>query len=51
MFTHALLIRGGEVVRSGRTEDVLTTNGLSEFFEAPVVVEKHGDRIYVRVAE
>ncbi|SFT09434.1 ABC transporter ATP-binding protein [Paenibacillus sp. BC26] len=51
VFTHALLIRGGEVVRRGRTEDVLTTDGLSDFFEAPVAVEKHGDRIYVRVAE
>ncbi|MFC4810446.1 ABC transporter ATP-binding protein [Paenibacillus sp. GCM10023250] len=50
-FTHALLIRGGEVVRSGRTEDVLTTDGLSAFFESPVAVEKHGERVYVRVAD
>jgi len=49
VFTHALLIRGGEMMRSGRTEDVLTTGGLSAFFESPVVVEKHGDRVYVRV--
>ncbi|WP_407673300.1 ABC transporter ATP-binding protein [Paenibacillus silvisoli] len=51
VFTHALLVRGGEVVRSGRTEEVLTSDGLSDFFEAPVAVDKHGERVYVRVAD
>lgn len=50
-FTHALLIRGGEIVSSGRTEDVLTTSALSDFFQSPVAVEKHGERVYVRIAE
>ncbi|OPA72977.1 molybdenum ABC transporter ATP-binding protein [Paenibacillus selenitireducens] len=51
VFTHALLIRGGEAVRCGRTEEVLTEEGLSEFFESPVVVEKHRERVYVRMAD
>ncbi|AZN42407.1 ABC transporter ATP-binding protein [Paenibacillus albus] len=51
VFTHALLIRSGEVVHSGRTEDVLTTDRLSEFFESPVIVEEHNERVYVRIED
>ncbi|MDF2722097.1 MAG: molybdenum transporter ATP-binding protein [Paenibacillus sp.] len=51
VFTHALLLRRGEVVRSGLCEDVLTTATLSAFFESPVMLEKHNDRVYVRAAE
>lgn len=51
VFSHALLLRGGEVAYSGRTEDVLTTDRLSDFFEAPVELDKHNDRVYVRVAD
>ncbi|AJY74638.1 hypothetical protein [Paenibacillus beijingensis] len=40
--------RFGEVVQSGRTADVMTTRTLSGFFEAPVAVDRHGDRFYVR---
>lgn len=49
-FTHTLLLRRGEVFQSGLTEDIMQTNILSEFFESPVVVEKHDQRVYVRVA-
>jgi len=51
VFSHALLMRGGRAVRSGRTEDVLTTETLSEFFETPVVAETHRGRVYLRVGE
>ncbi|MGN7360250.1 MULTISPECIES: ABC transporter ATP-binding protein [unclassified Paenibacillus] len=49
-FSHVLLIRNGEAVGSGRTEEILTARNLSEFFESPVDVDRHGDRFYVRVA-
>lgn len=48
VFGHALLLRRGEVFRSGSTGDVLTDGTLSRFFEAPVAVERHGDRYFVR---
>ncbi|WP_040952633.1 ABC transporter ATP-binding protein [Gorillibacterium massiliense] len=50
-FSHVLLIRDGTVIRSGKNEDVLTTEVLSEFYEAPVTVEKHGERVYVRTTD
>ncbi|GMK38536.1 ABC transporter ATP-binding protein [Paenibacillus sp. CCS19] len=51
VFTHTLLIRQGEIVRSGRNEDVLTSDVLSGFYDSPVVVETHGDRVYVRIGD
>lgn len=50
-FSHVLLMRRGEAVGSGKTEDILTADNLSGFFESPVVVDRHGERFYVRVAE
>ncbi|GIP34341.1 ABC transporter ATP-binding protein [Paenibacillus sp. J2TS4] len=50
-FSHTLLLRRGEVIRSGETEHILETATLSEFFETPVVVENHRQRVFVRVAE
>lgn len=50
-FSHVLLMRRGEAVGSGKTEDILTAENLSGFFESPVVVDRHGERFYVRVAE
>ncbi len=51
VFSHVLLMRRGEAVGSGKTEEILTADNLSEFFESPVDVDRHGDRFYVRVAE
>ncbi|MFD0717518.1 ABC transporter ATP-binding protein [Paenibacillus sp. GCM10027626] len=48
LFSHTLLLRRGEVIQSGRTEDILQTETLSHFFEAPVIVERHQERVYVR---
>ncbi|SET90975.1 ABC transporter ATP-binding protein [Paenibacillus sp. NFR01] len=50
VFSHTLLLRRGEVVQSGESADLLTTDVLSSFFEAEVVVDKHGERVYVRAA-
>ncbi|MET3549101.1 iron complex transport system ATP-binding protein [Paenibacillus favisporus] len=50
-FSHVLLMRRGEAVCSGRTDDVLTADTLSDLFESPVEVDRHGERVYVRVAE
>ncbi len=49
VFSHTLLLRQGEVVRSGATEQIMEAETLSDFFNAPVAVEKHQDRVYVRV--
>ncbi|MGF9911693.1 ABC transporter ATP-binding protein [Paenibacillus ehimensis] len=49
-FSHTLLLRRGEVVRSGPTESILEADILTDFFEAPVEVEKHRQRVYVRAA-
>ena len=46
-FTHALLIRRGNIHSSGKTSDVLTEENLSSFFEAPVHAGKKGDRFYL----
>lgn len=48
VFSHTLLLRRGEVVTSGETDRIMVTDVLSEFFEAPVIVEKHEQRVYVR---
>ncbi|QJC53910.1 ABC transporter ATP-binding protein [Paenibacillus albicereus] len=45
---HALLLRRGQVFRSGPVADVLDSATLTEFFEAPVAAETHGGRVYVR---
>lgn len=49
VFSHTLLLRKGEVVHSGATEQIMEAATLSDFFEAPVAVEKHRQRVYVRV--
>ncbi|GAA3409617.1 ABC transporter ATP-binding protein [Paenibacillus hodogayensis] len=48
-FTKALLIRAGQVYRSGPTQEVLTGAYLSEFFQSPVEVEWRYDRAWLRV--
>ncbi|MBW7473847.1 ABC transporter ATP-binding protein [Paenibacillus oenotherae] len=49
VFSHTLLLRKGEAVEQGRTEKIMDGVTLSHFFEAPVVVEKHSGRSYVRI--
>lgn len=50
VFQHSLLLRRGEVFRRGFTADLMTPDVLSDFFEAPVELDRHGERIYVRAA-
>ncbi|MGG4494965.1 ABC transporter ATP-binding protein [Brevibacillus reuszeri] len=50
-FTHTLLLRQGEVIESGETEKLMNEETLSEFFHAPVVVDKYEQRVYVRAAK
>ncbi|MGD8190794.1 ABC transporter ATP-binding protein [Brevibacillus ginsengisoli] len=51
VFTHTLLLRRGEVVRQGETASIMDSSTLSAFFEAPVAVENHNERYYVRLSE
>lgn len=50
VFSHTLLLRRGEVFGQGETGKVMTAETLSAFFEAPVAVEWHEERAYVRIA-
>ncbi|WP_018253794.1 ABC transporter ATP-binding protein [Salinispora mooreana] len=47
-FTHALLLRDGDVVAQGLLADVLTGENLSETFGLSLVLERHGDRYTAR---
>lgn len=48
-FSHTLLLRRGQVHSSGKTADLLTKENLCDFFEAPVLCEKLGNRYLVRL--
>ncbi|MBB6214507.1 iron complex transport system ATP-binding protein [Anaerosolibacter carboniphilus] len=48
-FSHTLLLRRGQVHSSGKTAFVLTKENLCDFFEAPVLCEKLGDRFLLRL--
>ena len=43
-FTHALLIRGGQVVAQGPVEEALTAENLGATFGLPLTVQRHGQR-------
>lgn len=43
-FTNTLLLKKGEVYASGKTEECLTTDRLTDFFEVPIEVVQQGDR-------
>lgn len=47
-FTHALLLRDGNVMAQGLLTDVLTGDNLSKTFGLSLVVERHGDRYTAR---
>jgi len=49
-FSNTLLLRRGQVHSSGRTADVLTQENLCDFFEAPILFEKHGSRFLLQLA-
>lgn len=43
-FSHVLLLKDGHSRRSGRAEDLLTSEELSETFGAPITITRQGDR-------
>jgi iron complex transport system ATP-binding protein len=49
-YTHALLLRGGEVVASGPADDVLTEAALSETFGLPLTLSRTNGRFTARRA-
>ncbi|HEY8478555.1 MAG TPA: ABC transporter ATP-binding protein [Spirillospora sp.] len=49
-FTHALLLRGGEVVAQGKVDEVFTAAHLSDTFGLPLTVERQNGRWYARAA-
>jgi len=49
VFTHTLLLRRGEVFSAGKTQDVISGENLSRFFESPVQVRWQNDRAWVYV--
>jgi iron complex transport system ATP-binding protein len=48
-FTHALLMRAGEVIACGPLAEVVDEEALSDCFGVPVVLEQHGPRWTARV--
>ena len=42
--THAMLLKAGQVVASGRIDDVLTSKFLTTAYDLPVQVTKIGNR-------
>ncbi|KOY14389.1 ABC transporter ATP-binding protein [Paenibacillus xylanivorans] len=51
VFSHSLLLRRGEIVNSGLTSELMNKDVLSKFFESPVDVDRHGERVYVRASD
>jgi iron complex transport system ATP-binding protein len=49
-YTHALLLRGGEVVAAGAADDVLTAEKLSDTFGLPLELTRTDDRFTARRA-
>ena len=49
-YTHALLLRGGQVVGSGPVDDVLTAEALGETFGLRLVLERSAGRLTARRA-
>ncbi|TDC69529.1 ABC transporter ATP-binding protein [Actinomadura sp. GC306] len=47
-FTHALLLRGGEIVAQGKVDEVFTAEQLSDTFGLPLTVERQNGRWYAR---
>ncbi|GGV23395.1 putative ABC transporter, ATP-binding protein [Actinomadura cremea] len=49
-FTHALLLRRGEIIARGKVDEVFTTEHLSNCFGLPLAVERRDGRWYARAA-
>ena len=49
-YTHALLLRGGEVVAAGPVDDVLTASALSDTFGLSLALDRAGGRFSARRA-
>lgn len=49
IFNHTLLLRRGEVHSSGKTNSVLTSDNLSNFFETSVLVEQVKNRTWLHI--
>jgi iron complex transport system ATP-binding protein len=47
-FTHALLLRGGQVVAAGPVREVVTTEWLTATFGVPLLLSEHGGRYFAR---
>ncbi|MBN1500004.1 MAG: ATP-binding cassette domain-containing protein [Spirochaetes bacterium] len=50
LFTHFALIMNGRFLDSGRLKDEALINGINRMFDNRVVIEKHAERWYSRVA-
>lgn len=50
-FSHTLLIKQGEVFAAGETNDVLTSDRMSRFFDVPVEIERRDGRNWLFVKE
>ncbi|WHX32694.1 ABC transporter ATP-binding protein [Brevibacillus agri] len=50
-FTHTLLLKAGEVERAGKTDEVLTADGLTRFFGVPVNIARSQGRSWVSLGE
>jgi iron complex transport system ATP-binding protein len=49
-FTHALLLRDGQVVSQGLLDDVITEDNLSATFGQKLILERSGERFFARRA-
>lgn len=47
-FTHALLLRGGQIVAQGKVDEVFTSEHLTNTFGLPLTVERQSGRWYAR---
>lgn len=47
--THVLLLKNGEVFAAGKKDEVLTSELLTDFYDLPVIVEKEGERYWLKV--
>jgi len=50
-FTHTLLLKNGEVFAQGETGAVLTSEGMSTFFEVPIQLEKENERYWLTIKQ
>jgi iron complex transport system ATP-binding protein len=46
-FSHTLLLRDGQVYKKGRTDQILNTDVLSDFFQVPLTMHKQGERRWI----